>query len=307
MQVLIAEDEPATRRLLEATLRRWGYSVRVACDGTEAWQALEPEGGPRLAILDGQMPGMDGVEVCRLVRTLPADRYVYSILLTSRAGKEEVARGLESGADDYLRKPFEPVELRARLRVGSRTLALHAELIAAREALRVQATHDALTGVLNRGAVLDALGRELDRAKRHGSALGVLMVDVDLFKRINDTFGHAAGDAVLREVTRRLGEGVRPYDLVGRVGGEEFLLVLPDCDPGETVRLGERLRVRMSDEPVLYEGESISVTVSIGAAVRGPDGLTDPRALIQAADAALYRAKRSGRDRVEVAALPVPA
>jgi diguanylate cyclase (GGDEF)-like protein len=133
------------------------------------------------------------------------------------------------------------------------------------------------------------------------------MVDVDLFKRINDTFGHAAGDAVLREVTRRLGEGVRPYDLVGRVGGEEFLLVLPDCDPGETVRLGERLRVRMSDEPVLYEGESISVTVSIGAAVRGPDGLTDPRALIQAADAALYRAKRSGRDRVEVAALPVPA
>jgi two-component system cell cycle response regulator len=306
VKVLIAEDEAATRRLLEATLQRWGYTVCVECDGVAAWEALEADGGPRLAIIDGQMPGMDGVEVCRRVRTLPADRYVYCILLTSRSGKEEVARGLESGADDYLLKPFEPVELRARLRVGSRTLALHGELIAAREALRVQATHDALTGVLNRGAVLDALSRELGRSSRQGTTVGLLLADVDFFKRVNDTFGHAAGDAVLCEVTRRLTEGVRPYDLVGRLGGEEFLLVLPDCDKAETLQSGERLRARLSAEPVSFEGESITITVSIGAAVSLLDATATAETLIHAADAALYRAKRSGRDRVEVA-VPVPA
>jgi diguanylate cyclase (GGDEF)-like protein len=305
VQVLIAEDEPATRRLLEATLQRWGYTVCVTCDGTAAWQALEAPEGPRLAIIDGQMPGMDGVEVCRRVRSLPADRYIYCILLTSRSGKEEVARGLESGADDYLRKPFEPVELRARLRVGSRTIALHAELIAAREALRVQATRDALTGVLNRGAVLDALAREVGRSTRMGQAVGLLLADVDFFKRVNDTFGHAAGDAVLCEVTRRLGEGVRPYDLVGRLGGEEFLVVLPDCDAAETFQLGERLRTRIGSAPISFEGEPISVTVSIGAAVCVPDAPSTSEALIHAADVALYRAKRAGRDRVE-AAMPIP-
>jgi two-component system, cell cycle response regulator len=306
VQVLIAEDEPGTRRLLEVTLRRWGYTVSVACDGGQAWQALEAEAGPRLAILDGEMPAMDGVDVCRRVRTLPADRYVYCILLTSRSGKEEVARGLDSGADDYLRKPFEPVELRARLRVGTRTLALHADLIAAREALRVQATHDALTGVLNRGAVLEATNRELGRSSRLGASLGLLLVDVDFFKRINDTYGHAAGDSVLRELTRRLADGVRPYDVLGRLGGEEFLLVLPDCDAAETVRLGERLRCRVSADPVHYGGEAINVTVSIGAAVRGPEGNETAEFLIHSADQAMYRAKRSGRNRVE-AALPVPA
>jgi two-component system, cell cycle response regulator len=299
VQVLIAEDEPATRRLLEATLQRWGYSVCVACDGVAAWEALKAEGGPRLALLDVQMPRMDGVEVCRRVRTLPADRYVYCILLTARSGKEEVAHGLDNGADDYLRKPFEPVELRARLRVGSRTLALHGELIAAREELRVQATRDALTGVLNRGAVLAALHRELERSNRQATSLGLLLVDVDHFKRVNDTFGHAAGDAVLREMTRRLAEGVRPYDLLGRLGGEEFLLGLLDCDAAETRRLGERLRTRIAEEPVRFERESIAVTVSIGAAVSVPDGPINTELLIQAADTALYRAKRAGRDRVE--------
>jgi diguanylate cyclase (GGDEF)-like protein len=306
VQVLIADDEPGTRRLLEATLRRWGYSVLVACDGAQAWQALESESGPRLAILDGEMPGMDGVEVCRRVRTLPADRYVYCILLTSRSRKEEVARGLDSGADDYLRKPFEPVELRARLRVGTRTLALHADLISAREALRVQATHDGLTGVINRAAVLEAFNRELGRSHRLESHLGLLLVDVDHFKRINDTFGHSAGDCVLRELTRRLTDGVRPYDILGRLGGEEFLLVLPDCDAEETLRLAERLRSRVAAEPVFYGDEAIRLTVSIGAAVRTPESSATPESLIQAADQAMYRAKRSGRDRVE-GALSLPA
>ncbi len=307
MRVLIAEDEPASRRLLQATLERWGYDVCVACDGEAAWRALEAEGGARLTILDGQMPGLDGVEVCRRARTLPADRYVYIILLTARGGKEEVAHGLDSGADDYLRKPFEPVELRARLRVGSRTLALHAELIAARETLRAQATRDTLTGMLNRGAVLDVLGREIDRSARQGTPLGLLLADVDHFKRVNDTFGHAAGDAVLREVARRLGDVVRPYDRLGRLGGEEFLLVLPDCDAAETVRLGERLCVRLAAEPVDFAGGSVAVTASIGAAAREPDAPVGAEALLQAADAAMYRAKRAGRNRVGVAALPLPA
>jgi diguanylate cyclase (GGDEF)-like protein len=299
VKVLIAEGEPVTLGLLETTLRRWDYTVCVACDGAEAWRALEPEGGPRLAILDGDMPGMEGAEVCRLVRSLPPDRYVYCILSTSRCGQQEVDRAPDGGADDYLRKPFEPAELQARLRVGARTLALHAELAAAREALRVRATHDTLTGVLNRGAVLEALGRELGRAERQDRPLGLLVVDVDRFKLVNDTFGNAGGDAVLREVTRRLGDGVRAYDLLGRLGAEEFLLVVPDCDTAETVRLAERLRARVAAEPVRFGDKSIAVTVSVGAAARGTDAPATAEALIQAADAALYRAKRAGRDRFE--------
>jgi len=206
-----------------------------------------------------------------------------------------VVRGLEAGADDYLTKPFDANELRARMRVGIRILALQEDLIQTREELRFQATHDALTGILSRGAVLDLLQRELKRAVRPQTPIAILMLDVDHFKKINDTYGHLAGDLVLKEVTHRISQRVRSYDLVGRYGGEEFLIVLPDCDTNHILQSAERIRLGVANTPILGIGAEISVTISIGATVVTP-GKTLPKEILATADAALYRAKNGGRN-----------
>jgi two-component system, cell cycle response regulator len=242
VKILLAEDDLVSRRLLEAFLKRYEYEVVVVGDGTQASRLLQEEQGPRLAILDWMMPGMDGPQVCREVRGLQDRPYVYLILLTAKDRKEDIIAGLEAGADDYLTKPFDAHELKARLNAGRRILNLQDQLITAREALRVQATHDSLTGLLNRGAILEVLGRELARSDRLGTSLGVIMADLDHFKHINDTHGHLAGDAVLREAARRMRLCLRSYDVIGRYGGEEFLIVLPDCDALSTLSLAERLR-----------------------------------------------------------------
>jgi len=242
MRILIADDEPVSRRMLQALLVKWGYEVSTAEDGDDAWRHLQVAEAPRMALLDWMMPGQNGVDVCRALRKLRPDPYTYILLLTAKDAKESVVEGLESGADDYLVKPFNPQELKARIRVGQRLLDLEDKLVQAREAMRFKAMHDVLTGVWNRGTVLEALEREVWRARREGNSLGILMVDLDHFKSVNDTYGHLAGDAVLREVTRRMHSEVRPYDAVGRYGGEEFLILLPGCTSAETRQKAERLR-----------------------------------------------------------------
>jgi diguanylate cyclase (GGDEF)-like protein len=296
MRILVADDNLAFRQQLAGDLGRWGYEVLVAEDGLTAWRLLQEADAPTLALLDWMMPGMDGARVCEEVRRRPGGRYRYLILLTARADKSDVIRGLEAGADDYLVKPLDPHELRARLRAGRRILELQEQLLAAQESLRHQATHDGLTGLLNRAAILEALGRELARAGREGRPVGVLLADVDHFKAINDTFGHPAGDAVLREVGRRLGASLRPYDALGRYGGEEFLAVLPDCDAESLARLAERLRQCVGEAPVSLLGEFVPVTLSLGGAA----GTHGAEALLRAADVAMYRAKRAGRNCVEL-------
>jgi diguanylate cyclase (GGDEF)-like protein len=301
MKILVAEDNADFRFGLQHVLKGWGYEVVPVADGVGAWQRLQEPDGPKIALLDWLMPGLDGPEVCREVRRRPGGAYIYLILLTGRANQQDVILGLEAGADEYLVKPVDLCELRARLRTGQRIIGLQEQLLAAQEALRHEASHDPLTGLWNRAVILDRLERELARGRREAKAVGVLMVDVDHFKRINDTHGHPAGDAVLREVSRRLPAAVRTYDTVGRYGGEEFLLVLPECDADRTAQLGERLRQAVAAAPLDLPGAAIRVTISVGGAATGQPERADAATLVRAADAALYRAKRRGRNRVEMA------
>jgi diguanylate cyclase (GGDEF)-like protein len=293
VRVLIADDDPAALLLLESALEDWGYEVETARDGTEAWEALRRSDAPPLAILDWMMPGLDGVDVCRKVRQLPDAPYVYLIMLTGKAATQDIVRGMEAGADDYVAKPFDEHELEVRLRAGRRIMELH-------EALRIQATRDMLTGLWNRGVILEILQREALRSGREDIPVGIILADLDDFKRINDTRGHLIGDAVLREVSRRMALPLRPYDALGRYGGEEFLVVLPGCDTGNTLKVAERLRHGVAEAPVATPTGHIPLTVSLGAlAARGP-GL-DVDHLIAIADEALYRAKKRGKNCVEMA------
>ncbi|MBZ5497147.1 MAG: diguanylate cyclase [Acidobacteriia bacterium] len=305
MRVLIADDDDVLRHILEATLVKWGYEVVVARNGLEAWRLLQSNDAPKLAILDWIMPGMDGVEVCREIRKREDRPYIYLLLLTSKHKKEDVIAGLEAGADDYIPKPFDPQELKMRVRAGRRILDLQAELLSARETLRYQATHDGLTGLLNRSAALDALRNELERANRQSIPLCLMLADFDHFKDINDTHGHTIGDAVLCEATRRMRASVRTYDSVGRYGGEEFLFILPGCDTENAKNQAERLQACVTSQPIELPRVTISFTISIGVVVKYNACIEDLDSLIQTADAALYEAKVQGRNRVVVSATPV--
>jgi diguanylate cyclase (GGDEF)-like protein len=298
VKILIADDDDVLRHILQATLTRWGYEVVVSRTGLEAWQVLEGDDAPKLAILDWIMPGMDGIEVCREIRKRVDEPYIYVLLLTAKDRKEDVVAGMDAGADDYLAKPFDPEELKVRLRAGRRILDLQSELLAARERLHYQATHDSLTGLLNRAAALEALRTELERANRQDLALSVILADVDHFKQINDTYGHAVGDAVLCEAAHRMKSSVRVYDTVGRYGGEEFLFILPGCTGANAMMQADRLRTCITEHPIELSRLSISFTVSMGVVIRDSGVPDDLDTLIQEADAALYQAKILGRNRV---------
>jgi diguanylate cyclase (GGDEF)-like protein len=223
---------------------------------------------------------------------------LYIILLTVKGEQQEIIEGLEAGADDYVTKPFDVLELKARLRAGRRILELQEQLIASREQLRFEATHDTQTGLLNHEAILETLRREVLRACREGTSLGVIMVDLDHFKSVNDRYGHMAGDLVLREVSRRLQLSMRPYDSIGRYGGEEFVVVAPGCNLEKARLLAERLRTSIGSEPIQDSVVSISVTASLGVSTalnaKGADQV------LRATDEALYTAKVQGRNRVVV-------
>jgi len=299
--ILVADDSLVSRRLLEAVLRKWGFDVVLVSSGTEAWQVLQREDAPKLAILDWMMPGLSGPEVCSLVRENRASAaYTYIILLTSRNEKEDLIAGMEAGADDYLVKPFDNNELKVRLGPGRRIVELQSQLLAAQEALRVQATQDSLTGLWNRPTIHEILARELSRSVREEIPLGIIMGDLDHFKDVNDTHGHQAGDHVLREVAQRMGNSIRVYDAAGRYGGEEFLLILPGCDEESTLQTAERIRTQLTQFPIeTGEGESLTITASFGGTALPRGVETSPETLIKLADTALYRAKQAGRNRSE--------
>jgi len=306
VKILVAEDDPVSRRLLEVTLGKWGYEVVTCADGQAAWDALKAPDAPQLVILDWMMPLLDGLQVCKNVRNpaeRPAEPYVYIILLTAKSQKTDMVTGLEAGADDYLTKPFDAQELRMRLRAGRRILDLLDELVRAREIMREQSRKDSLTQLCTRATVLELLKHELYRSQRtsmdRDAPVSVILADLDHFKHINDTYGHLAGDVVLREAARRMRDAVRPYDSIGRYGGEEFLLVLSNCDTIGAVALAERLLQAVRKDTIVLAEDTVSVTLSAGVATSGV--MQDPETLVGAADAALYRAKRGGRNRVEVA------
>jgi diguanylate cyclase (GGDEF)-like protein len=300
-RILIAEDDKVSRRALEASLESWGYDVTSVADGNEALRVLREEDAPRLAVLDWMMPELEGVEVCVKLRELTGKPYVYVMLLSSRSEKQDILAGLKAGADDYLTKPFDPAEFRARLFVGERILNLQDELISARDALQFQATHDALTGILNRGAILDAVTRELTRARREHATIGVILADIDHFKAVNDDYGHLTGDAVLHGVALRMSGILRAYDSLGRYGGEEFLVLAPSTDAEGAVQFAERIRAGVEATTYETSAGSLRLTLSLGVAVSNPEEAPNSPVLLQAADAALYRAKQRGRNRVAIA------
>jgi two-component system cell cycle response regulator len=298
MRVLIAEDDRVSRKLLERVLVKWGYEVAVTCDGAEAWEALQSEDAPLLVILDWMMPGLDGVEVCKRVRELEAPNPPYIILLTARYGKADIVAGLEAGANDYVGKPFDRDELRARLEVGHRFTELNRKLLETQQTLARLARTDALTGIMNRRAILERLAEEIARAERESTRLGIGMVDIDHFKRINDVYGHAAGDQVLCEIAERSSGAIRLYDSFGRIGGEEFLVVLPGAESLDLGDVLQRICNAVFGSPFVVESREEQVTVSLGGCLYDGQSIDG---LMRSADSALYQAKAAGRNRVVVA------
>ncbi|MBN1545743.1 MAG: diguanylate cyclase [Syntrophaceae bacterium] len=300
MKILVAEDDAVSRRILEATLAKWDYQVISVDDGRKALKVLEAENAPELAILDWMMPEMEGVEICKRIRSHENRDYVYMILITAKEGKENLISGLEAGADDYLVKPFDHQELRVRLHSARRILKLQKALLDKQEILKDQATHDPLTGLWNRAAINGILDKELDRAIRDRRCVSLIMADIDHFKRINDNFGHPTGDRVLKETTRRISETLRTYDAVGRYGGEEFICVLPGCKLQTASKIAERIRVAIESNDIDTGEGKISVTISLGVAAYRNGMDTGRDVLIKMADTALYLAKNNGRNRVEI-------
>jgi two-component system cell cycle response regulator len=300
VRILIAEDDPVTRKLLEANLAKWGHEVVVCSDGAQAWQVLSGEDPPNLVVLDWMMPEMDGVTLCGEIRNLEKQPYTYVILLTSKSLKEDVVAGLEAGADDYIIKPFDVHELKVRIRAGTRIVRLQEDLISALHASEFQASHDALTGLWNRRAILEKIQQELDRSDRVGTNLGLVICDVDHFKQVNDNFGHLAGDAVLRELAKRIDSSLRSYDSVGRYGGEEFIILIPGANGAGAAELAERLRGSVADLPMQTNEGQFRCTMSFGATALNGRQDFDLNSLIREADEALLLAKNSGRNRVEL-------
>jgi diguanylate cyclase (GGDEF)-like protein len=300
MQVLVVDDSAVYRKLIGDHLRSWGFGISLAETGSEAWRILEQPEAPKLVLLDWVLPDLDGIEICQRIRLDGSSRaYVYVILLTSNEGRQNMLDAMQAGADDYLVKPFDELELKARLLVGKRILDLQEELVSARESMRHAATHDSLTGLLNRGEIVDMLERELERSRRDHQPLGVILGDIDHFKSVNDTLGHLFGDEALREIGRRLRAQLRVYDGVGRYGGEEFLMVLPNCDLPDAMQRANELREIIAQTPVLCSGEERLITMSMGVAVAASDKKNEVEALLKQADAGLYEAKEKGRNRIE--------
>ncbi len=294
--ILVADDDPDILFLVARLLRTEGYEVVHASDGEEALRlAVEKE--PHLLLLDVSMPGVDGYELCRRVQASGRNAPPV-IFLTANVHSSARVAGLDAGAVDYVTKPFEPNELRARVRAALRTKTMT-------DALSAEAATDALTGVLNRSRLDLHTLQLVGVARQTLRPFAGVMIDLDLFKAVNDTYGHGAGDAVLAEVARRLEETKRETDLVFRYGGDEFLVLLPDTDTKAALAAARRFHAALTSEPVTFVPEvgtpiAIIVTASLGIAA-WPDSIDEASPLIAAADEALYRAKAEGRNRIEIA------
>lgn len=296
-RILVAENHGATRSMLVQMLREWGFEVVTATNGAEVLRIVAEKRPPELVILGRMLPGVDAFELCGRMSTHEGEYSPYILILAMQNDRHEVVHALESGAAEYLTTPFEAQELRARLIVATRILRRQQNLVSSRDQFRLQATKDALTGVWNRRSIFQILKEELNCAARSKRSTGVLLVDLDYFKQVNDTHGHLVGDLVLRQTSRLLRNALRAYDSIGRYGGEEFLIITPGSNEKELYELGERLRTIIEENPVRVRKNRIQITLSIGAAIASPrDGCL--ASVLAAADAALYDAKRFGRNRI---------
>jgi len=306
MRIVIAEDDPFSRRLAQGTLEKAGYEVIAVDNGCLALDRLSGTGTPRLALLDWVMPGLDGPDVCRAIRARLDVPYIYIVLLTSKESKADLIAGLEAGADDYLTKPYHPEELTARLRTGQRILKLQDRLVH-------DARHDSLTQLPNRASFLDRLAQCVNRSKKDKDyRFAVLFVDLDRFKAVNDSLGHPAGDELLVQVAERLlgairgnetgssASDIKPFargphdDILARIGGDEFTILLDNIG---NVAAATRVATRIRNELIpsfWIDGRSLHISASIGISVNG-DGNCDAEKMLHGADAAMYRSKATGR------------
>ena len=298
MRILVAEDDRISRRLVEVALVKSGHEVVVAKNGLEAWDALQCADAPKLAILDWMMPGIDGVDVCRRLRKADKVPYTYVVLLSAKSRKQDIIEGLNAGADDYIKKPFDIEELYARVRSAARILELQDRLYSAQVSLQTQATHDNLTGLANRLLFCDRLEHMLVQARRYSQMVGVMFLDLDNFKLVNDTFGHICGDMLLKSVADRLTGILREADTVCRLGGDEFTLMLPHIHAPSDVATIARKVIQELRVPFQIHGQEVCVTASIGIALYPNDGM-DVEGLLKHADLAMYRAKDRGRDQCQ--------
>ena len=301
MKALVADSDPDRLRQLEGWLSRWGHDVLPVRDGVEAWHQLEKEREPVLVVLAWRMEGMPGIDVCRRIRLQPELPSAYVLLIADGRAAEDLLDGLNAGADDFLFTPLDANETRARIRTGARIVEIERALKASQDALRVQSTRDATTGSWNRAAILDVLRKEQERARRKSGSVAIVLADLDAFRDVNESLGAPIGDEVLCEAARRMSSTLRPYDAVGRYGGEEFLIVLPGSDGLGALTVAERIREAFTRRPVTTSAGPVSVTLSLGVASEGGEAATESNALLRAADSALKRAKSGGRNRTALA------
>jgi two-component system, cell cycle response regulator len=300
LKILVADDSPVYRKLVEQSLSQGHCTVLLAKNGRQAID-LFAEHRPALVITDWTMPDISGIELCRRIRRDFQQFYAYVILLTSNTDKEEVIEGLAAGADDYLTKPFHPGELLARVEVGRRIVELHRQIQAKNRLLEELALTDALTGLPNRRAIDEWASRQLSAAARHGFPIWVVMADLDFFKKINDSYGHDAGDTVLKSFAEILKANTRQSNICGRLGGEEFLVVITHVEKENVTVAIDRIRKQFENQKFTVAGDTFGATASFGIA--GFRGTASPglRNLMTLADEALYSAKHKGRNRIEFA------
>ncbi len=311
--ILIVEDDPAYHVVLEGMVKRWGYKTIWAKSGKEALRILEKPDAPQLAVLDWMIPDPNGVEVCRILKerlsqkikellkmtweeSLSADlpKYVYTIVLTAKSEIEDLVYAMEKGADDYIIKPFNAAELQARIIVGFRVVNIYNEFIKSQQILKKAATTDYLTGVLNRMSIIQRIKEEVYKCRREGGSFGIIMIDIDDFKSINDTYGHLAGDKVLVEFTKLVQSVLRRYDKLGRIGGEEFLVFLLNCGLQEAYKISERIRTLLENTYITIDKNKIKITASFGIAIWDSKNDVSVDDLLKRADYCLYEAKRKG-------------
>ncbi len=296
--VLLAEDDPVSLRLLEKKLKDWGYRVFKARNGKKAWELLKTA-RVRIAILDWMMPALEGPELCSRLRQIRKPHYTYLILLTARNTSLDIVQGLEAGADDYMTKPINLMELQARLKAAHRIIELEENLLKTQKKLQKLATTDSLTGAWNRRTVLEFLREELNRYRRGGPPFGLLMIDLDHFKNINDQYGHQAGDIVLKQLVQLIKINLRNYDRVGRYGGDELLILLPGSDVYHTGLVAARLLSLAKETKIrINQRLQLGLTMSIGGTSADSISKPKPETIVQTADRALYLAKKLGRYRV---------
>jgi two-component system cell cycle response regulator len=296
--IAIVDDDPAIRRLVRLFLKRSGYQIVEFAAGEEARAALRTIAWD-LAILDRRLPDMDGVVLCQELKANPEFKSRYVIMLTGEDEQEDKVEGLDLGADDYITKPFQYPELLARIRAAKRIVDLQKELRETNKRLELLSITDGLTKLYNHRHFQDELARAFEESARYERPLSLAIIDLDFFKKVNDTYGHAIGDEVLKAVALMFQESIRSTDLAARYGGEEFAVMMPETDVDDAIKFAEKIRSLVEGTPIGTQAASIAVTVSVGVSTVPHSRIHSAKELIVSADKALYRAKKGGRNQVQ--------